>query len=49
MFNFTGDIALKPIIASAGQDISHWFNPKTGDVSFINCYSDWLLKLTLLW
>jgi len=27
-----GDIALKPIIASAGQDISHWFNPKTGDL-----------------
>ncbi|CAH2272636.1 cytochrome b5 domain-containing 1 [Pelobates cultripes] len=27
-----GDILLKPIIEAAGKDISHWFNPKTGDV-----------------
>ncbi|XP_075438330.1 cytochrome b5 domain-containing protein 1 isoform X2 [Ascaphus truei] len=27
-----GDILLKPIIEAAGKDISHWFNPKTGDI-----------------
>ncbi|XP_053319064.1 cytochrome b5 domain-containing protein 1 [Spea bombifrons] len=27
-----GDVLLKPIIAAAGKDISHWFNPKTGDI-----------------
>ncbi|KAM4038265.1 cytochrome b5 domain-containing protein 1 [Anomaloglossus baeobatrachus] len=27
-----GDILLKPIIESAGKDISHWFNEKTGDI-----------------
>ncbi|KAE8620445.1 hypothetical protein XENTR_v10010254 [Xenopus tropicalis] len=27
-----GDVLLKPIIEAAGRDISHWFNPKTGDV-----------------
>lgn len=30
---FLGDLLLKPIIASAGKDISHWFDKKTGDVS----------------
>lgn len=25
--------AIKPILAFAGKDISHWFDPKTGDVS----------------
>lgn len=28
-----GDILLKPIVANAGKDISHWFNPETKDVS----------------
>lgn len=28
-----GDLLLKPIIEVAGQDISHWFDPKTRDVS----------------
>ncbi|KAM4678378.1 cytochrome b5 domain-containing protein 1 [Discoglossus pictus] len=27
-----GDVLLKPIIEAAGKDISHWFNPKTGDI-----------------
>jgi predicted heme/steroid binding protein len=27
-----GDVLLKPIIDSAGQDISHWFDPKTNDI-----------------
>ncbi|MBN3314793.1 CB5D1 protein, partial [Atractosteus spatula] len=27
-----GDVLLKPIIESAGKDISHWFNPKTKDI-----------------
>lgn len=27
-----GDILLKPIIQSAGKDISHWFNAKTKDI-----------------
>ena len=25
-------VLTQPIVASAGTDISHWFNPKTGDV-----------------
>ena len=29
----TGDILLKPIMANAGKDISHWFDSETGDVS----------------
>ena len=29
---FTGNILLKPLIDSAGQDISHWFDPKTKDI-----------------
>lgn len=28
-----GDVLLKPIIAHAGKDISHWFNKDTHDVS----------------
>jgi len=32
---FSGDILLKPIISSAGKDISHWFEKKSGDVSEI--------------
>eukprot|EP00052_Salpingoeca_macrocollata_P026688 m.249156 g.249156 ORF g.249156 m.249156 type:complete len:324 (+) comp22621_c0_seq1:3169-4140(+) len=28
----TGDPLLKPILVVAGKDISHWFNPETGDV-----------------
>ena len=35
-FLFTGDVLLKPIVDNAGNDISHWFNPKTKDVS-IQC------------
>lgn len=31
----TGDLLLKPIVEVAGQDISHWFDPKTGDVSSV--------------
>lgn len=27
-----GDLLLKPIVEVAGQDISHWFDPKTKDV-----------------
>uniref|UniRef100_A0A0B6XYA4 Cytochrome b5 domain-containing protein 1 n=1 Tax=Arion vulgaris TaxID=1028688 RepID=A0A0B6XYA4_9EUPU len=29
---YKGDVLLKPIIVSAGTDISHWFNSKTKDV-----------------
>ena len=29
---FTGDILMVPILKHAGKDISHWFNPKTGQV-----------------
>ncbi|XP_002129145.2 cytochrome b5 domain-containing protein 1-like [Ciona intestinalis] len=29
---YAGDILLKPIIASAGKDISHWFDSNTGDI-----------------
>ncbi|XP_064642922.1 cytochrome b5 domain-containing protein 1-like [Lineus longissimus] len=29
---FKGDVLLKPIIASAGKDISHWFDAKTKDI-----------------
>lgn len=27
-----GDVLMKPILAAAGTDISHWFNAKTGNV-----------------
>jgi hypothetical protein len=30
---FLGNLLLKPIMEVAGQDISHWFDPKTRDVS----------------
>uniref|UniRef100_UPI0029536DC0 cytochrome b5 domain-containing protein 1 n=1 Tax=Panthera onca TaxID=9690 RepID=UPI0029536DC0 len=30
--SFPGDLLLKPIIEVAGQDISHWFDPKTRDI-----------------
>ncbi|XP_064384900.1 cytochrome b5 domain-containing protein 1-like [Halichondria panicea] len=29
---FSGDILLKPIVASSGKDISHWFNEETKDL-----------------
>lgn len=29
---YKGDTLLKPILESAGKDISHWFNPKTNDI-----------------
>lgn len=32
----SGDVLLKPIIECAGKDISHWFDPKTKDVSGFN-------------
>ncbi|KAM5215247.1 cytochrome b5 domain-containing protein 1 isoform 1-T1 [Hipposideros larvatus] len=30
--SFPGDLLLKPIVEVAGQDISHWFDPKTRDI-----------------
>ena len=39
---FSGDVLLKPIVANAGMDISHWFNPKTKDVSYIPSFSKFL-------
>lgn len=30
--NNSGNVLLKPILANAGKDISHWFDPKTKDV-----------------
>jgi cytochrome b involved in lipid metabolism len=30
---YTGSLLLKPLVADAGKDVSHWFNPTTGDVS----------------
>ncbi|KAA0190563.1 Cytochrome b5 domain-containing protein 1 [Fasciolopsis buskii] len=32
MQHIIGDILLQPILASAGRDISHWFDSRTGDV-----------------
>ncbi|XP_053485147.1 cytochrome b5 domain-containing protein 1 isoform X2 [Ictalurus furcatus] len=29
---YKGDVLLKPIIESAGKDISHWFDPKMKDI-----------------
>jgi cytochrome b involved in lipid metabolism len=29
-----GDPLMIPLLKYAGKDISHWFNPKTGDVRF---------------
>jgi len=29
---YSGDLLMKPITASAGKDISHWFDKKTGDI-----------------
>ncbi|KAL3862373.1 hypothetical protein ACJMK2_008344 [Sinanodonta woodiana] len=29
---YKGDVLLKPIVQAAGQDISHWFNPKTKSI-----------------
>ena len=36
-----GDVLLKPIIANAGRDISHWFNSEDGEVSdvLLLCYT----------
>lgn len=33
-----GDLLLKPILEVAGQDISHWFDPKTKDVSSVGMW-----------
>ncbi|KAM4823972.1 cytochrome b5 domain-containing protein 1 isoform 1-T1 [Urocitellus parryii] len=30
--SFPGNLLLKPIVEVAGQDISHWFDPNTGDI-----------------
>jgi len=30
--DYTGDVLLKPVIASAGKDISHWFDKKTKEI-----------------
>lgn len=29
---YQGDVLLKPIVGSAGKDISHWFDPKLKDI-----------------
>jgi len=29
---YSGDLLMKPITTSAGKDISHWFDKKTGDI-----------------
>jgi len=29
---YKGDVLLKPILQAGGNDISHWFNPKTKDI-----------------
>ena len=28
-----GNLLMKPLLAAGGTDISHWFNPTTGEVS----------------
>lgn len=38
---FKGDLLLKPILEVAGQDISHWFDPKTKDVSSVGVWGWW--------
>ncbi|EDM04864.1 similar to novel protein (predicted) [Rattus norvegicus] len=36
---FKGDLLLKPILEVAGQDISHWFDPKTKDtLAGLHCH-----------
>ncbi|XP_022109270.1 cytochrome b5 domain-containing protein 1-like [Acanthaster planci] len=30
--DYAGDVLLKPVIASAGKDISHWFDKKTKEI-----------------
>lgn len=39
-----GDLLLKPILEVAGQDISHWFDPKTKDIrmTFDCCLQRWV-------
>lgn len=39
--SFSGDLLLKPILEVAGQDISHWFDPKTRDVSSVGMWAWW--------
>ncbi|XP_008574883.1 PREDICTED: cytochrome b5 domain-containing protein 1 isoform X2 [Galeopterus variegatus] len=43
---YKGNLLLKPIVEVAGQDISHWFDPKTRDGRFVHVppqlpRSDW--------
>ncbi|CAF0858907.1 unnamed protein product [Brachionus calyciflorus] len=43
----SGDPMLKPIIDAAGQDISHWFDPKTKDIKkFVDPKTGCLLYFT---
>ena len=35
VYSLAGDVLLKPILANAGKDISHWFSAETRDVSYI--------------
>ena len=44
-----GDILMKPIIAHAGKDITHWFDPDTKDVSYNRLYAHFLPVPTYLW
>lgn len=39
--SFSGDLLLKPILEVAGQDISHWFDPKTRDVCSVGTWGWW--------
>ena len=32
-FLLIGDVLVKPIVAAAGRDISHWFDKESGNVS----------------
>ncbi|XP_029413408.1 cytochrome b5 domain-containing protein 1 [Nannospalax galili] len=40
---YKGNLLLKPILEVAGQDISHWFDPKTRDVSSVGIWGWWTL------
>ena len=33
VFLLIGDVLVKPIVAAAGRDISHWFDKESGNVS----------------
>ena len=42
-----GDVLLKPIVANAGKDISHWFNKDTKDVRESLLYFEICPKCTI--